>query len=95
MKNLEQMDMINARRDDAIVEHFVRNKGRKVFILTESFPFMFIGNIKDVIEDMIALDVLTTNVAALEGREWYIHIHSINVFYIETGIGEKIPDLKD
>lgn len=89
------MNLINVVRDEAIVDHFINNIGSKVFILTESFPFMFIGFIENVIEDMVVLDVLTTNVAELEGREWNVHIHSINVFYIETENGVKIPDLKD
>ncbi|WP_342535959.1 hypothetical protein [Sporosarcina sp. FSL K6-3508] len=95
MNNEDPLSMVNIARDVAIVKHFRKNKKRKVFILTEAFPFMFIGIIKDVIEDMAVLDVLTTSVPALEGKEWLIHIHSIEVFYIETNIGQKIPDLKD
>ncbi|MGM8363940.1 hypothetical protein ACLIBG_00530 [Virgibacillus sp. W0181] len=95
MDELRQMSTVNVVRDDAIEKHFRRNKGRKVFILTESFPFLFIGIIKDVMEDIAVLDVQTSHVPALEGREWFVHIHSIEVFYIETGRGTKIPDLKD
>jgi hypothetical protein len=95
LEAIGSMDMINTIRDEAIVNHFNENIGSKVFILTESFPFMFIGFIENVIEDMVVLDVLTTNVAELEGREWHVHIHSINVFYIESDIGVRIPDLKD
>ena len=95
MDNISQMSIVNVVRDDAIVQHFRRNIGRKAFILTEAFPFMFIGFIKDVIEDMVVLNVLTTHVPALESREWIIHIHSIEVFYIESDLGPKIPDLKD
>lgn len=95
MDNQELTSLVNVVRDEAIVDHFRKNKQRKVFILTEGFPFLFIGMIKDVIEDMVLLDVLTTHVPALEKREWTVHIHSINVFYIETGIGAKIPDLKE
>ncbi|WP_213421508.1 hypothetical protein [Bhargavaea massiliensis] len=91
----QNMRMVNVRRDEAIVEHFKRNKGRKIFILTESFPFMYIGILKDVVDDMAVVDVLTSHVPALEGKEWHVHIHSIDVFYIETGLGEKIPDLKN
>jgi len=95
MSNLEQMDFVNVIRDEVIVEHFERNINRKVFILTEGFPFMFIGIIKDVIEDMVVLDLQTTNVPELENREWNVHIHSINVFYIELESGPRIPNLKD
>jgi mannose-6-phosphate isomerase-like protein (cupin superfamily) len=93
--DFEQMHMVNVRRDAAMIEHFKRNIGRKVFILTEAFPFMYIGIIKDVVDDMAVLDVQTSHVPALEGREWHVHVHSIDVFYIETGMGEKIPDLKN
>ena len=66
-----------------------------MFILTEAFPFMFIGKIKEILGDVVVLDVQTTSVPALEGKKWYVHIDSIDVFYIETGIGAKIPHLKD
>ena len=85
----------NDVKEEAIIEYFRKNIGRRGFILTEAFPFMFIGKIKSIVEDMVVLDVETTSVPALEGREWMVHIHSIEVFYIETGIGAKIPRLKD
>lgn len=93
--DLRQVHMVNARRDGAIIEHFKMNIGRKIFILTEAFPFLYIGILKDVIEDMAVLDVQISHVPALEGKEWHVHIHSIDLFYIETGLGEKIPDLKN
>ena len=85
MNNFEDMDFTNMIRDDELVRHFRNNRKRKVFILTEAFPFMFIGKIKGVVEDMVVLDVQTTSIPALEDREWTIHVHSIEVFYIETG----------
>lgn len=85
----------NDIKEEAIVRYFQKNIGRRIFILTEAFPFMFIGKIKAIIEDMAVLDVETTSVPALEGKEWSLHIHSIEVFYIETGIGAQIPHLKD
>ncbi|WP_106496443.1 hypothetical protein [Lentibacillus sp. Marseille-P4043] len=93
--DLELTSMVNVVRNDAIVKHFKKNKKRRIFILTEAFPFMFIGTIKDVVEDMVVLDVDTTHIPALEEKEWTVHIHSINVFYIESSIGPKIPELKD
>ncbi|QUW23522.1 hypothetical protein JSQ81_08485 [Sporosarcina sp. Marseille-Q4063] len=86
---------INASKDEGIIEHFRKNIGRRVFILTEAFPFMFIGTIKSLTNDMALLAVETTSIPALEGKEWTLHIHSIDVFYIETGLGPKIPELKD
>jgi len=86
---------INDIREEALILYFTRHIGRRVFILTEAFPFMFIGKIKGLIGDIVMLDVQTTSVPALEGKAWNIHIDSIDVFYIETGIGAKIPHLKD
>ena len=56
---------------------------------------MFIGEIKDVINDIAILAVETTSIPALENKEWKMHIDAIEVFYIETGIGARIPKLKD
>lgn len=95
MINQNQAITVNDIREVALVNYFSKNIDRRVFILTESFPFMFIGKIKDVLGDIVVLDVQTTSVPALEKKEWYVHIDSIDVFYIETGIGAKIPQLKD
>ena len=86
---------VNASREEALILYFTRHIGRRVFILTEAFPFMFIGKIKGILGDIVILDVQTTSVPALENKEWNVHIDSISVFYIETGIGAKIPHLKD
>ncbi|WP_075620252.1 hypothetical protein [Paenisporosarcina indica] len=86
---------VNDIKEEALVLYFSKNIGRRVFILTEAFPFMFIGKIKGLLGDILILDVQTTSVPALEGKVWNVHIDSIDVFYIETGIGAKIPHLKD
>ncbi|WP_025783607.1 hypothetical protein [Sporosarcina sp. D27] len=86
---------INDVRQQALVEYFSKKVGRRVFILTESFPFMFIGKIINVVDDSIELFVQTTSVPALEGKTWFVHTDAIEVFYIETGVDAKIPDLKD
>lgn len=95
MNNQIESRPVNDIREEALVNHFSKNIDRRVFILTESFPFMFIGKIKEILGDIVLLDVQTTSIPALEGKEWNVHIDSIDVFYIETGIGEKIPNLKD
>lgn len=86
---------VNDTREEALVFYFKKNIGRRAFILTEAFPFMFIGKIKGILGDIVTLYVQTTSVPALEGKVWNIHIDSIDVFYIETGTGAKIPHLKD
>lgn len=95
MTNQSEFKAVNDIREVALVNHFRKNIGRRVFILTESFPFMFIGKIIDVLGDIVVLDVQTTSVPALEGKEWNVHIDAIDMFYIETGTGPKIPHLKD
>jgi hypothetical protein len=95
MTNQSEFKTVNDIREVALVNHFRKNIGRRVFILTESFPFMFIGKIIDMLGDIVVLDVQTTSVPALEGKEWNVHIDAIDMFYIETGIGPKIPHLKD
>jgi hypothetical protein len=95
MTNQSNSRPVNDYREEALVKYFSKNIGRRVFILTESFPFMFIGKIKEILGDIVLLDVQTTSVPALEGKQWYVHIDAIDVFYIETGIGAKIPNLKD
>lgn len=86
---------INDIHDEAVIQHFIDGKGSKVFILIPNFPFMFIGFIKDVIDDSVVIEVITTSQSVLEKREWNIHIHSIEVFYIERKNGPKIPELRD
>lgn len=95
MANKDNSQSINTERENAIVKHFRKHIGKRVFILMEAFPFMFIGEIKSVIDDMAVLFVETTSVPALEKKEWSVHIHAIDVFYIETKLGTKIPELKD
>ena len=95
MSSKNQSISVNELREEALVNYFNKNIGRRAFILTEAFPFMFIGKIKEILGDIVVLEVQTTSVPALEGKIWNVHIDSIDVFYIETGIGPKIPHLKD
>ncbi|CAM3096960.1 hypothetical protein FITA111629_03260 [Filibacter tadaridae] len=95
MSKPNESQPINDIREAAIIKHFRKNIEKRVFILTEAFPFMYIGKIVNVVEDLVEILVQTTSIPALEGKTWIVHIHSIDVFYIETGVGAKIPDLKD
>ncbi|MEH7238321.1 hypothetical protein [Bacillus sp. JJ1562] len=91
----ESIPDINVMRDQAIVDHFEDGIGQRVLILSPAFPFLFIGTILDVIDDLVEIDVETTQVAQLEDRIWHIHIHNIEVFFIEREDGPQIPELKD
>ncbi len=86
---------INTIHDEALIQHFIDGVGRKAFILIPNFPFMFIGVIREVVDDHAIIDVETTSQAVLENREWHIHIHSVEVFFIERDGGPRIPELKD
>ncbi|WP_017727767.1 hypothetical protein [Halalkalibacterium ligniniphilum] len=90
-----QKPVINDLHDEGLIQTFVEGIGKKVFILTPSFPFLFIGKIIDVIGDHLMLDVETSSIQQLENRKWHVHIHQIEAFYIETSDGPKIPELKD
>ncbi|WP_040225143.1 hypothetical protein [Bhargavaea cecembensis] len=95
MENPMENKTINDVREEALISHFRDHAGQRVFILTEAFPFMFIGKIKRVVDDMAFLHVETTSVPALEGKEWSIHLDSVEVFYIEKENENKIPFLQD
>ncbi|WP_394171962.1 hypothetical protein [Guptibacillus hwajinpoensis] len=86
---------INDIHDQMLIKYFEDEVGRKVIILCSSFPFVFIGVIIEVIDDYVIVDVETTSISQLEDRDWYIHIHDIEVFYIEGGEGPRIPELRD
>ncbi len=86
---------INSIHDEAIIQHFEDGIGHKMFALIPNFPFMFIGNIVDVADDHVLVEVETTSQAVLENRLWHIHIHSIEIFFIEREDGPRIPELKD
>jgi hypothetical protein len=86
---------INDIHDEAIIQHFTDGIGHRLFALIPNFPFMFIGEILEVADDHVIVDVETTSQAVLENRIWHIHIHSIEVFFIERGDGPRIPELND
>ncbi|MCM3791180.1 hypothetical protein M3221_22860 [Domibacillus indicus] len=85
----------NVMHDGALVEHFRAAIGQRAFILTPSYPFMFIGEIVSIIGDQVELAVETTHFAQLENRNWLIHVHNIEVFYIEFPGDPRIPELND
>jgi len=86
---------INQNHDEGLIEHFMMGVGHRVFISTPSYPFMFIGVIKDVRDDIVDIWVETTHFAQLENRLWHIHIDNIEVFYIEREGEPEIPMLSE
>lgn len=93
--NLRSFNSVNTKLQEAVFQHFRDGIGRKVFCLTPGFPFLLIGVIREVIDDMVIINVETTHSATLEDREWILHIDSIEVFYIERDDGPTIPILKE
>jgi hypothetical protein len=92
---LSRYQSINTMHDEELINHFRDGIGHKVFILTPSFPFMFIGKIISIAEDTVEVFVETTHFDQLENRTWFIHIDNIEVFYIERPGEPKIPELHD
>lgn len=88
-----EMININALRRMVVSQAFTEGIGEKAFIMTPDFPFVFIGIIADVQSDYVILDTETTNISALDGLVFRIHLDEITVFYIEDG-GPKIPKIK-
>ena len=66
--------------------------GKKAFILIPQFPFMVIGKIVKVLNDYVYIDVETTHISELEGKEMRIQVNTIEAFYIEKD-GTPIPSL--
>lgn len=83
----------NAKRSGALQDEFLPAIGLRVLLLTAQFPFLFIGIVRGVVEDFIQLDVQTTHVEQLENRTWYLHVDTINAFYIERPGQPPIPEL--
>ncbi|WP_046175725.1 hypothetical protein [Domibacillus indicus] len=81
--------------EQALIDQFKGAIGHKIFILTPSYPFLFIGKIISLKENNVELFVETTHFAALEKRIWLIHIPHIEVFYIEFPGEPRIPELND
>ena len=92
---LPQSSLINGRRESAIAAEFLRNKGRRIFIMMAPFPFMVIGRIKGVESDHLYVQIETTHISEIEGRITCIHIDSIQVFYIEKPGFPRIPKIQD
>jgi hypothetical protein len=92
---MKQNNNANNERSGALQEVFIEAVGQRVLLLAAQFPFLFIGRLIDVIEDFIRLEVETTHIDQLEGREWLLHLDNINVFYIERDGAPRIPRLNE
>ncbi len=82
-------------RNAALRQEFEKSIGCRVLFLTSQFPYLFIGEIREVITDFIAIDVETTHIEQLENRVWTLHLDTINAFYIERAGQPSIPNLNN
>lgn len=83
---------INFIREAAVEEIFRKSISKRVLILTQEFPFLVIGKIKNVEGDYVFVDVDTTHIDPLEDRIFRIHLDRVEVFYIEKH-GQPIPEI--
>ncbi|WP_081833661.1 hypothetical protein [Geomicrobium sp. JCM 19055] len=97
MENSPQMNSersINSIREEFVTQTFINGIGKQVFVLFPQFPFMVIGQIVDVINDYVSVNVDTTHISEFEkGEPVWIHVDDIEVFYIEDEYC-KIPSLR-
>lgn len=90
-----QVISVNELHDEALIQAFEKGIGNKTLIITPSFPFIFIGKIQEVIEDHVVIEVDVTLFSELESRLWNVHIHQVEVFYIESDGKPLIPEMHD
>lgn len=83
---------INAIRQAVVTMDFKDNKGKKALVMIGQYPFLVIGNIEDIISDYVFIKAGFTNIAALDGFLYRIHIDDIEVYFIETE-NHKIPEM--
>lgn len=84
---------VNAVRQAVVSQKFQRSVNRRVLLLQESFPFLFVGTIKAVEGDFLLLKVDYTNINEFDGEMFRIHLDAVHVFYIEDG-KHVIPDIR-
>ncbi|MBM7580491.1 hypothetical protein [Jeotgalibacillus terrae] len=95
MEDIQKTMTSNDRHEEGLIQFISGHAGAKMLALTSSFPYFFIGRIIHTVDDYVVLSVETTNVAELENREWHLHIHDIEVFYIERDGWPLIPNLRE
>lgn len=81
-------------RSSVVSKEFEDNIGERALLLIFPFPFLIVGEIRDVVSDYLLIRAEVTNVTELDGEEFRIHIDDIEVFYIEKP-GRPIPDIRN
>lgn len=68
---------------------------RRLYTAAPSYPFFVISEIVSLIGEQAEIAVETTHFAQLENRNQLVHIHNIEVFYIEFPGEPRIPELNE
>ncbi|HZG83491.1 hypothetical protein [Paenibacillus sp.] len=84
---------ITAVRNAVVSRVFQESIGKRVILLQESFPFLFVGEIFAVEADFMLLKTEFTNIAEFDGELFRIHLDTVHVFFIEDG-KHCIPDIR-
>jgi hypothetical protein len=79
--------------ENSLTKLFEANVNKRTLLMTPSYPYIFIGEIKKVLQDSVVIKVETTHIEQLENRDWHISIEEIETFYIEEE-DRPIPNLK-
>lgn len=90
---LTQQPSVNRIRQEALVAEFREYIGNRVLVLTESYPFFYVGRITDVESDTIFIKVELSNVPEFDNVVLRTHIDNIQVYFIETP-QHPIPEIR-
>ena len=84
---------INEIRQEALVAEFRESIGSRILVLTESYPFFFVGRITNVESDTVFIKVELCNVPEFDNVVLRTHIDNIQVYFIETPL-HPIPEIR-
>lgn len=90
---LTQQPSVNRIRQEALVAEFREYIGNRILVMTESYPFFYVGRITDVESDTVFIKVEISNVPEFDNIVLRIHIENIQVYFIETP-QHPIPEIR-
>ncbi|MFC0473158.1 hypothetical protein ACFFHM_22340 [Halalkalibacter kiskunsagensis] len=88
----EQNVPITVIRQRVLYNALLEAVGKRIFLLSEVFPFMIVGNVTSVKEDFVFVVVQVAQSKKLENEIIRIKIDDIEVFYVEED-GPKIQTI--
>ncbi|MFD2700577.1 hypothetical protein ACFSVM_08845 [Paenibacillus shunpengii] len=84
---------ISLLRQEALVEEFNQAVGNRILVLTESYPFFFVGEIVEVRADTVYILVDLSNIPEFDNVNLRTQINNIQVYFIETP-DNPIPEIR-